>query len=296
MLLTSAVMSAQNYYMVVEKTDGSKVAFPTTSISQVSFQDVSESAFQGPARVFGNNLVKKFTYTSNPESAYSSTTSWTYTYEGNDFITRMDVSDDYYSTIDYSAGNVVVSQSFDKSDGSLIRRVELTIGSNGYASSYSYTDDKGNAYRIDYTYNIDEQLTDIVCYENGVKDWGYSFEYSGGDLVKAYELGWKNDELVQNKLYATIHYETDTQNKIDNVGGIMEYDHMMHIDCDMSEIFPFGAFGKPNKHLPLYVTYNTSTYTNTYTLDSAGRVVAATTVHTESVYNTTSTKSFTWEW
>ncbi|MBQ9171156.1 MAG: DUF4595 domain-containing protein [Bacteroidaceae bacterium] len=296
MLLISAVMSAQNYYMVVEKNDGSKVAFPTTSISQVSFLNVGESAFQGPTRVFGSNLLKKFTYTSNPGTAYASTESWTYTYNSEGFITRMDITDEYYASIDYSAGNVVVTQSFDKSDGSLLRREEVVIGSNGYASSYSYTGDKGRVYRVEYTYSIDEQITDIVSYTDGEKDWGYRFEYSDGDLVKAYELEWEDDVLVQNKLYATIFYETDTQSKIDNVGGIMEFDHMMHIDCDMSEIFPFGAFGKPNKHLPLYVTYNTSTFTNTYTFDSAGRVIAATTVRTESDSDTTSTKSFTWEW
>lgn len=249
--------------------------------------------FQGAKRVFGNNLVKKFTYTS---SGYTET--WNYTYDSKGFITRVDYADynsASYATTDYSAGSTIVFQSIDKANGSVIRRIVATIGSNGYISTYSYTDSKGRENKIDYTYNSDEQITNIVAYRNGVKSWGYNFEYSDGDLVKAYELGWENDVLTHNVLYATIYYETSSQSKINNVGGIMEFDHLMHIDCDISDQFAFGAFGKPNKHLPLYVVYGSSTFTNTYTLDGAGRVTAATNIRTDS-NGSTSTKTFTWEW
>ena len=113
--------------------------------------------------------------------------------------------------------------------------------------------------------------------------------------MKATELGWENDVLTDNEVCANILYETSTQSKIDNVGGVMVYDHMMHIDCGLDEIFPFGALGKPSKHLPLLVTFGSSTINNTYTLDSAGRPTSATSVRTSSS-GSTSTYNITWAW
>ena len=168
MLLASVAMSAQGYNMVVDKTDGTKVTIPTSSISQVTFQqDGGETpsgtgTFQGAKRVFGDNLMKKYAYQS---SSSSNGKSWDYTYDSNGYITRADYADGYsssYATIDYSGGSVVVFKSFDKADGSLISQAVINIGSNGYASSNSYTDDKGRANKIDLTYNSDEQITNIV--------------------------------------------------------------------------------------------------------------------------------------
>lgn len=301
MLLASVAMSAQGYNMVVDKTDGTKVTIPISSISQVTFQQdggdtpSGTGTFQGAKRVFGDNLMKKYAYQS---SSSSNGKSWDYTYDSNGYITRADYADGYsssYATIDYSGGSVVVFKSFDKADGSLISQAVINIGSNGYASSYSYTDDKGRANKIDLTYNSDEQITNIVCYRNGAKSWGYSFEYSDGDLVKATELGWENDVLTDNEVCANILYETSTQSKIDNVGGVMEYDHMMHIDCGLDRIFQIGALGKPSKHLPLLVTWGSSTINNSYTLDSAGRPTSATSARTSSS-GSTSTYNITWAW
>ena len=266
-------------------------------IGFTSCGDDDSNSSGGNNSFFPKSYVKEFTYT-RPMSTQKRTCS--YTYDSNNLVTRIDQNlEDSYIKIDYNKDNTVVFQYYSKTDNSPLYKFVVTLNSNGSASSVTLSE--GN--KSELTYNDNNQLESITSYENGKKTRGYNFEYSDGDLVKATFLYWENEKLTHTEVEANILYVTDTQGMIDNVGGIMNYERLMGISfdsfvlpADLSLIFPTGLFGKPTKHLPLYVIprpeFNYSHFTNNFTLDSSKRVISA----SNNYYEYSSSNSFIWEW
>lgn len=259
MLFVAVIMTAQtNYYMVVDKTDGTKVTIPTSSISQVSFQQDGgggggdAGAYQGAKRVFGDALLKNiYNETDNINAAW--------TFDNNGFPTKI-TSTSPTRTLQiiptYSDGTVIYKSYI---GDTFVGQYVVTIGSNGYASKIELIDDKGNPESCTLTYNNDEQLSTIT--------WGTSdviqFTYSDGDVIR----------IQDNSTIIDVTYETPTQSKKANTSNFILWDDMLSVDMDdLQQLHFAGILGKAPKHLPLSYVKNSTTYTNHYEFDSNGRV------------------------
>lgn len=287
---------SQEYEMVVEKTDGTKTVFKTSELSQIYYQKIESSentgTFQGAKRVFGNNLVKA--YGRNDYDRYE------LTYNDKGFVTAVKrtkygssgSADKVYNFLFTYADDKIICNEF--VDGSLYLTMTAYIGSNGYVSRMEST----AGYGCTFTYNEDDMLTSTKNFElsDESKYETDSYVYSDGDIVSRY---------VDGVLEASIAYQTPSQiTPILNTYGMMEYDHGLGIDVDDNYILYWvGGMGKGTKHLPLAWTHKDSSYTksntNTWEMDSQGRVVKLTTNSTYTYsygdpYTTTYT--FFWEW
>lgn len=280
MFLASVAVSAQDYYMVVDKSDGSKVEIPTSSISQVSFKQSGESTFQGAKRVFGNNLVKAF-----GREGYDR---YEFTYDDKGFVTRVHrtkygTSNTEYDTYITYNENITINSY----KGETLQQSSVaSVGNNGFVSSYS----DGGAV-VTPAYNSENQLASIT-YTESSKSEVNSFTYSGGNLIQS---AWKGN------IETTIAYTSPTQSEMANVAGVMEYDDAMGIDMDDFVVSYYcGMIGFGTKSLPLAWASSNSSVKNTWTLDSSGRatkvVVEKTSTDPYSGTPSVSSKTFFWEW
>ena len=232
--------------------------------------------FQGAKRVFGNNLVKAF-----GQEGYDR---YEFTYDSKGFVTRVhrtryetsSSNTEYDLYITYNE-NVVINT---YKDGALQGTSTINIGSNGFASSFTY----GNEVNT-LSYNSDNQLT-AITYSHNNKTEVNSYTYSGGNITQS---AW-DGEVESN-----IAYTSPTQSAITNIAGVMEYDNAMGIDMDDYQLaYYFGLAGFGTKNLPLAYTDSHSTTKNTWTLDAIGRATKV--VVEKTSYGSTSTKTFFWEY
>ena len=207
--------------------------------------------FQGTKRIFGDSQLKSSTCGSK---------TYTYHYDDNGFVTQIDRvreggSNKTY-TISYSDDKIIVSEA-------LGGRWVVTLGSNGYAKElveYNASGTVGD--RMMLTYNAEGQLT-LVDYGDGDV---FRLTYSDGDIIRVTESGKTT----------TYSYEASGQDKILNIGCVMEFDNIFAVDMDdFGLLYYMGALGKPTTHLPLAGTVNGTTITGSWTFDDAGRATKA---------------------
>ena len=273
----------------------SQYTFTLQKVSGGGDDPTTSGKFAGRKSVFGNEQIKKFgNYSASGNGNVDEYCEFTYNSDGN--VTDFKIYDNNvyegHVGITYTGGITLTTYG---TDGTPWRRITPTIGSNGYVSSYDFTDEKGHKESFQFTYNSDGQL--LTYTENG--DYSYTFTYSDGDIVRVSETDGGGDTSVWD-----IFYSTDTQAPILNVGGVMEYDHAMGIDMDDFGIsYYLGMFGKGTKHLPLAYTktdaYGTESVTNQWTLDSQNRPVKLVVTTTQSQYSSipsTRISTFFFEW
>ena len=221
--------------------------------------------FQGAKRVFGENLLKSVSYDSETNSHYDGT--YKFHYDSNGFVTQIDKVGSSGSSITYTItyGDKII---VNLSDGT---SWTAELESHGYIGKLDYIDDKGNAESVTYSYNENGQLVSVDYGEGDI----FNLTYSDGDITSVTNSG------------KTINYqyETASQSKILNTGGVMEFGKIFSVDME-NLLYYIGAFGKPTKHLPLAGTISGMTITGIWTLDDNGRA-------TKAVFND---GSISWNW
>lgn len=208
----------------------------------------SSGEFQGTKRVFGDNQL----YTSSCDEK-----TYTYHYDANGFVTQIDKEKpDNSKTYTITYGDKIVINS---SSGT---QWTATTESHGFIGTLDYSSSNGNVKRAVFTYNDDEQLT---CVDYGDGDV-YRLAYSDGNITSVTNDG-KTISFI---------YETDSQNRILNVGNVMEFDNIFGIDLDdFNMLYYIGGLGKATKCLPLSRTKSGSTIACTWTTDDTGRATQA---------------------
>ena len=221
--------------------------------------------FQGAKRIFGDNLLKSVSYDSETNSHYDGT--YNFHYDGNGFVTQIDRVGPSGSSTTYTItyGDKII---VNISDGT---PWTATLESHGYIGKLDYFDEKGNAESVTYSYNENGQLVSV--------------DYGGGDV---FTLTYTDGDITSvNNFGKTINYqyETASQGKILNTGGVMEFGKIFSVDME-NLLYYIGAFGKPTTHLPLAGIVSGMTITGNWTLDDAGRA-------TKAVFNGS---SISWNW
>ena len=221
--------------------------------------------FQGAKRIFGDNLLKSVSYDSETNSHYDGT--YNFHYDGNGFVTQIDRVGPSGSSTTYTItyGDKII---VNISDGT---SWTATLESHGYIGKLDYFDEKGNAESVTYSYNENGQLVSV--------------DYGGGDV---FTLTYTDGDITSvNNFGKTINYqyETASQGKILNTGGVMEFGKIFSVDME-NLLYYIGAFGKPTTHLPLAGIVSGMTITGNWTLDDAGRA-------TKAVFNGS---SISWNW
>ena len=288
-----------NYSMVIEKTDGSKVTIPTTSIKEVNFLETTNTGgtgYQGPQRFFGNSRVKAF----GREGIFR----YDFTYdEKTGYITKIhaiEYSDDIDGNVEgdiiaeYNSGEITTTVWV---NGELYRRASANLNENGLLSKEGSDDDK-----ITFYYDENDQLAGVI----------YTDRSSGSNTYHSEETKyfWQDGDIVQQKTYVPqsdgktdvyttdIVYSTPDIPAIENKGFVLEDESL---DYDDIVAYYAGLMGKSTKHLPLAWTetnYNgkvTETGKNTWTLDDKGRAIK---VVCEKTYSDGEkrTRTYYWEW
>ena len=287
-----------NYSMVIEKTDGSKVTIPTTSIKEVNFLETTNTGgtgYQGPQRFFGNSRVKAF----GREGIYR----YDFTYdEKTGYITKIhdiEYSDDVGNIegdfiAEYNSGEITTTVWV---NGELYRRASANLNENGLLSKEGSDDDK-----ITFYYDENDQLAGRIS----------TYRSSGSNIYHSQERKyfWQNGDIIQQKEYVPqgngethvyttdIVYSTPDTPAIENKGFVLEDESL---DYDDIVAYYAGLMGKSTKHLPLAWTetdYNgkvTETGKNTWTLDDKGRAIK---VVCEKTYSDGEkrTRTYYWEW
>lgn len=298
LFISTLVVAQTSYEMVVEQTNGAKSIFRTSQVKQTYFREVQPEptgTFQGAKRVFGNNLVKAF--------GEEGTERYEVTYDSKGFVTA--VSETYHSEYSESdtqytwlfsyqtEGKILVSY---YRDGMLDEVYHLTIGSNGYISTIKEADD----FEAKLYYDNDEHLIQIVAYDLEEEEGASiyydieTFSWMDGDMVADNYLEYGDEDDITNIAYISPSQTTP----IENVAGVMEYDHGMGLDFDeFCILYYMGGFGKGTKHLPMAWNGHYSSGSNTWTLDGQNRPVKMVNVKTyhDSSF-TPKEMTFFWEW
>ena len=286
-----------NYSMVIEKTDGSKVTIPTTSIKEVNFLETTNTGgtgYQGPQRFFGNSRVKAF----GLEGIYR----YDFTYdEKTGYITKIHAIE--YSDDGNVEGDIIAEYNSSEItttvwvNGELYRRASANLNENGLLSKEGSDDDK-----ITFYYDENDQLAGKIS----------AYKENGSNTYHSQETKyiWQNGDIVQQKTYVPqsdgktnvyttdIVYSTPDTPAIENKGFVLEDESL---DYDDIVAYYAGLMGKSTKHLPLAWTetdYNgkvTETGKNTWTLDDKGRAIK---VVCEKTYSDGEkrTRTYYWEW
>ena len=239
----------------------------------------STGTFQGAKRVFGDNLMKAF-----GREGYDR---YDFTYDSNGFVTQIhrtkygtDGGSDTEYDVNITYNENIVMNTY--KNGSLQGITTINIGSNGFASSLTWNNDKATL-----SYDSNNQLTSIsYLYDN--KTEVNSFTYSGGNIIQS---AWDGE------VESSIAYTSPTQSAIENIAGVMEYDDVMGIDFDDFVLAYYcGMVGFGTKSLPLAYTSSDSTAQNTWTLDGSGRAIKVSTVHQSKTGGSETSTTFFWEW
>ena len=274
-ITTFTIVSISNNSFVINNGE-SNYTYTRVGGSSGGGSSSNTGTFQGAKRVFGNNLVKAF-----GQEGYDR---YEFTYDSKGFVTHIhrtryetnSSNTEYDLYITYNE-NVVINT---YKDGALQGTSTINIGSNGFASSFTY----GNEVNT-LSYNSDNQLTSIT-YSYNNKTEVNSYTYSGGNIIQS---AWDGE------VESSIAYTSPTQSAIANVAGVMEYDNAMGIDMDDYALAYYcGLAGFGTKNLPLTYTGSHSTAKNTWTLDANGRATKV--IVEKTSYGSTSTKTFFWEY
>lgn len=225
-----------------------------------------EGKFQGPKRVFGNNLLK----------SYGTSSSLTeLTYNSDDFVTKIKRGKTEYE-VSYSDNQVIVTRFY---NGEKRNSGTFTIGSNGFAEKLTGYHKKED---LKFEYDSDGHLTKITAVR--VKDddqpWIGTLIWENGNIVKLYD----NDSGRRT-------YYTYTS--INNNVGLLYIEPGMGGDFGDffdEDFYYIGLLGKGSKNL--VKSYNREESRSgefTWTLDDAGRPIKC--VRTEG-----SSSSYTHVW
>lgn len=285
----TSLFAQSNYEMVVEMKNGAKSNFKSGEIKQVYFNnsggdDTPTGVFQGAKRVFGNNRLKAF----GEEGHHR----YEFTFDNDGFVTSFryikynddgSIKKNYNYLCSYDAATFVASAyEGERYMGS----ITATIGANGFVSKLVGI----GGSTILFEYNSDNQLTKMTYQKSGHDDEWDLLTYQNGDIIRD---EWDDGHPT------TISYITPSNTTpINNVAGVMEYDHSMHIDMDDNVMgYYCGAFGFGTKHLPLAWVHSgssESSCSNAWTFDNQNRAIKL--VTTENSYGTETTRTFYWEW
>lgn len=212
-----------------------------------------EGKFQGPKRVFGDNLLSSY--------GTESGTPTELTYNSDDFVTKIKRGSVEYK-VSYSEDDKVIVSYLPPSG--VLRTYTFTIGSNGFAESYSTTSKGGTV--VKFEYDSDDHLTKITAKEGDNRPWIGKFTWQDGNLTKAND----NDSWSYKS-------QIFTYNSINNVAGLFIYPKTSGDIGDFyEEAFHYiGLLGKGTKNLVQSRTTSSSTETreNVWTLDDAGRPI-----------------------
>ena len=204
------------------------------------------SKFLGPKRVFGSNLLSSY--------GREGSTHYELIYDENDFVSKItwkSSSSEGEYKVNYLGNQVIISHGDVKET--------FTIGSNGYAESYTYSDE----WTTRFEYDTDGHMTKLTTTENGEQFIG-NLTWQGGNIVKQSDT---------DSRYATT-YEYDSKR---NVAGLYP---CANLGGDMSEFYDdiyyyIGLIGKGTANLVSSYTIPHRDYdsngTNTWTLDATGR-------------------------
>lgn len=230
-----------------------------------------EGKFQGPKRVFGDNLLRSYGSEANP---------WELTYNSDDFVTKIKRGS-YEYEVSYSDNQVIVIRK--SSSSSRGKQYIFTIGSNGFAESYtsSYTDGKeGKSALLKYEYDSDGHLTKITAKEGDNRPWIGTFTWQDGNLIKAND----NDSWS----YKSQSY---TYGSINNIAGLFVRPKTSGDIGDFyEEIFHYiGLLGKGTRNLVKSYSRESRSGENAWTLDDAGRPIKCVTTSTSGDRSSSST-------
>lgn len=236
--------------------------------------------FQGPKRVFGNNLLKSYgaEYGNRYELVYNS----------DDFVKKIIVKEkdgEIYREYDvtYSDNNVIVAQ---RNSNGKVKHITFTIGSNGFASKSTGLD--GDMTQ-EYEYDSEGHLTRLRS--GGFRGW----------------FTWQNGNIVEQGDNDSSTSRTFTYSSLGNVAGLYI---KASIGGDMGDFYDdifyyIGLLGKGTQNLVKTYVSNSSSYygysksgENTWTLDAVGRPTKCVTITTETSnqYGTSSSYTGTYVW
>lgn len=297
LLISTFAVAQTSYEMVVEQTNGTKSIFKATDVKQTFFREGQlepTGTFQGAKRVFGNNLVKAF--------GEEGVDRYEVTYDNKGFVTAINRTK-YYTEGDnakytwlfsyQTEGKILVNY---YRDGMLDDVTSITVGSNGYISSFR----EGSDFEAKLYYDSDEHLIRLDYLEIETDNYDAlpdAIEYHSwidGDLTK---VVWSEEGDDNN--YTNIAYISPTQTTpLENIAGVMEYDHGMGLDWDEYAILYYiGGFGKGTKHLPMAWNDHYASGSNTWTLDGQNRAVKMVNIKNyHGSYSTPTERTFFWEW
>jgi hypothetical protein len=235
--------------------------------------------FQGPKRVFGNNLLRSFG---------SEETPWELTYNSDDFVTEIkkkNSSSGY--KVSYSDNQVIVTEERRTYSYQYI----FIIGSNGFAESYTCSKVGGGGSRdcLKFEYDSDGHLTKITATEDDDRPWIGTMIWQNGNTIKLYD---NDGGRISAYTYTSIN---------NNVGFLFIRPGMGGDFGDFfDEVFHYiGLLGYGTKNL--IKSYSRESVTtkrgeNTWTFDAAGRPTKCVTEVTETEGSSSRSSSTTYVW
>ena len=243
--------------------------------------------FQGPKRVFGDNLLSSFGW----GSKY-----YEFTYDSNNLITKVKlvrpkVSDyeegyTYEYEVTYSDKQITINRT--RSGSASVRQYVITIGSNGFAESCTegYLD-KSERNVLKFEYDSEGHLTKAI--EESDHTYGGTFTWQNGNIVAQNGIG-DNDKRSCSYTYSDIS----------NVAGLQIRATIGSLDdLYLPELYYMGLLGKGTAKLVKSYSYSdvyneTNTAENVWTLDDAGRPTKCVTTTIHSSWSTPNTSTYFW--
>lgn len=239
--------------------------------------------FQGPKRVFGDNLLKSF--------GAEVGTRCELTYNSDDFVSKMKyvnyssngtVSTSMEYDVTYSGKQIIVTRHSSIGE----KQYTITIGSNGFAETVDFGKEI-----VTYEYDSEGHVTRFTT------NTGYigTLTWQNGNMIKPSD----NDSGLKST--RTISY-----NSTINVAGLYV---RASIGGDVGDFYDdmlyyMGLLGKGTTNLVKSYTYSRNTTlrtsVNTWTLDAAGRAIKCVTVteetDTSGGSSSSSTSSYIWNY
>lgn len=245
--------------------------------------------FQGPKRVFGGNLLSSFETNDHYHQPFEN---YELVYNSDDFVTEVkEVSiyndSKHYTTrfeVSYSDNQVIATLKNKPSESG--SKYVFTIGSNGFAESYSYYNSEGvEKYVVRFEYDSEGHITKLTDDEADDEElWIGTMKWQDGNMVEQCDND-NSEHVMKWPRYCTY---TDISNF---AGAFIRAD----IGNDMLDLFDevfyyMGLLGKGTKNLVKSYSDNHTSYSgytnsitgeNEWTLDDAGRPVKCVTTETK---------------
>ena len=162
------------------------------------------------------------------------------------------------------------------------RQYIFTIGSNGFAESYTSSKVGGGGNRdvVKFEYDSEGHLIKITATEDDDRPWIGTFTWQDGNLIKAND----NDSWS----YKSQSY---TYGSINNIAGLFVVPKTSGDIGDFyEEIFHYiGLLGKGTRNLVKSYSRESRSGENAWTLDGAGRPIKCITTSTSGSSNSSST-------